>query len=135
MLSHNASLCPSSSGNAPLLSFSDVLARVMLQVEYHCFADLRSGFIDPLYKELCFIIAEVLVLDPVVVIKVNGIQLPISLVHDIYAQLRNEHLRLVFSNFCDVSSRVFNKKAYLRSSLYNSVFEIVSQDVNQAFDI
>ena len=46
-----------------------MLKQVMLQVDYNSFADLRLNRIDPLYRELCLIIAEVLVLDPDSIIK------------------------------------------------------------------
>ena len=112
------------------LSIFNMLDRVMLQVEYHCFADLRLKRIDPLYKDLCFIIAEVLVLGRDVPIKINGALLPARLVQDVYSQLNNGHIRIVFDNFHNVSQRVHNKKAYLRTALYNVVFEIESHFVN-----
>ena len=111
-------------------SIIDTLNQVMIQVEYHCFATPRFRFIDPLYKELCLIISEVFVLKPETLIKVNGDFLLASLVQEIYSQLRNDHLRIVHSNFSGVSSRVYNKKAYLRTALYNVVFEIESHFVN-----
>jgi hypothetical protein len=42
-----------------------VLDRIMRQVEYRCFADLRTCYIDPFFKELCLIISEVFVMNPV----------------------------------------------------------------------
>ena len=111
-------------------SILKVLEQVMLQVEYHCFADLRFKHIDPLYKELCLIIAEVLILDKDSFIKINSSIIPVSLVQEIYLQIRNDHLRIVFSNFQNVSHRIYNKKFYLRTALYNAVFEIESHFVN-----
>lgn len=108
------------------LSFADTLNRVLQQVEYDCFADTRFRYIDPLYKELCLIIAEVFVMNPNSVIKVNGAETQANLVQEIYSRLRHDHIRLVFSNFHEVSCRVFNKRAYLRTALYNAVFELES---------
>ena len=107
-----------------------MLDKVMIQVEYACFADLRFKRIDPFYKELCLIIAEVLVLNHSVDLKINGAFIPIKLVQEVYLQIRNRHLRLVFDNFHNVSQRVFNKKAYLRTALYNSFFEYEAYSVN-----
>jgi hypothetical protein len=107
-----------------------MLEQVMLQVEYHCFTDMRSNHTDPLYKELCLIIAEVLVLDPDSVIKINGQNISVHLVQEVYSQIENNHVELVFINFNNVSQRVFNKKFYLRTALYNSVFEIESHHLN-----
>jgi len=111
-------------------SIIKMLDRVMLQVEYHCFIDLDSNHVDPLYKELCLIIAEVLVLDPNSVIKINGSNISVRLVKEVYSQIQNDHVDLVFINFNNVSHRVFNKRSYLRTALYNAVFENESQAVN-----
>ena len=107
-----------------------MLQQVMRQVEYHCFADLRFNRIDPFYKELCLVIAEVLVLNPASFIKINGSNMSAHLVREIYSQLHNDHLRLVFENFHNVSYHVYNKKAYLRTALYNAVFELESNYLN-----
>ena len=106
-----------------------ILNQVMLQVEYNNFADRRLNRIDPLYKELCLIIAEVLVLDQDF-IKINGTYICAHLVKEEYSQLRNDHLRLVFNNYLNVTKRVFNKRSYLRTALYNAVFEIESHYAN-----
>ena len=124
MLSHDTKVSPSIAG---------LLNQVMQQVEYPCFADLRTGYINPLYKELCLIISEVFAMNQDSFIKVNGSESPIRLVQEVYSQLRNDHIRLVFVNFHYVSNRVYNKRAYLRTSLYNAVFEIESHFVNNGF--
>jgi hypothetical protein len=111
-------------------SILSMLGQVMQQVEYHCFAGLRIGWIDPLYKELCLVIAEVLVLNPNTFVKINGSNMSTHLVREVYSQLRNEHVRLVFDSFRNVSTHIYNKRAYLRTSLYNAVFEIESHYIN-----
>ena len=111
-------------------SIIKMLDKVMLQVEYHCFADLRFKRIDPLYKELCLIIAEVLVLSHESVVKINGAFISVKLVQEVFMQIRNHHIQLVFCNFHHVSQRVFNKKAYLRTALYNVFFEFEAKYVN-----
>jgi len=111
-------------------SVFDMLKQVMHQVEYHCFADLRFNRIDPFYKELCLIIAEVLVLNPDSVLKINGSNMSSHLVQEVYSQLHNDHLRLVFDNFRNVSTHIYNKKAYLRTALYNAFFELISNSIN-----
>ena len=102
----------------------------MRQVEYHCFASLSNNWIDPLYKELCLVIADVLVLDPDSTITINGSKMAAFLIQEVYRQLNNDHLRFVFDNFQNVSHRVHNKKAYMRTALYNAVFEIELHFVN-----
>ena len=114
-------------------SISSTLERVFQQVEFHCFADLPTRRIDPLFRELCLIISEVYIMNPDSLIKVNGSAMPLYLIQDVYSHLRNEHIRLVYTNFQDVSCKVYNKKAYLRTSLYNAVFEIESHFINLGF--
>jgi len=111
-------------------SILKMLEQVMIQVEYDYFADRRLNIINPLFRELCLIIAEVLVLDQDTIIKINGSNISAHVVQEVFSQLRNDHVRLVFNNFRDVAERVFNKKAYLRTALYNSVFEIESHYAN-----
>ena len=111
-------------------SITVILEQTMQQVEYHCLADLRTGYIDPIFKELCLIISEILIMDPDAAIKVNGSLMLVRLVQDVFSQLRNDHIKLVFANFQDVSCRVYNKRAYLRTALYNAFFEIESHFVN-----
>ena len=112
------------------LSLFDMLEKIMVQVDYHCFADLRSNRIDPLYKELCLVVAEAFLLKTGSTVKINGSIVHIQLLKEVYSKLRNDHLRLVFENFHHVSARVNNKKAYLRTALYNAVFELESSCVN-----
>ena len=112
-------------------SIFKMLEQVMQQVEYNCFVDLRLNRIDPLYEEICLIIAEVLVLDKDSTIKINGSHICTRLVQEIYLKINNEHVRLVVSNFNNyVTQHIFNKKAYMRTALYNVVFEIEAHYVN-----
>ena len=111
-------------------SLFKTLEQVMNQVEYYCFADLRLMRIDPFYKELCFVVADVLVQDPDSVISINGTKMSASLIQEVYGQLCHNHLQLVFDNFKSVCHRVYNKKSYLRTALYNAVFEIESHSIN-----
>jgi hypothetical protein len=120
-------------GVSPLseLPFIVVIEKVMLQVEYQYFAEVRSKRLDPLYKELCLIIAETLVADRNPVIKINGEYICSRLVRDVFSQIRNRHVQLVFDNFQNVSDRVVHKRAYLRTALYNSVFEFQARSDNK----
>ena len=112
-------------------SLTETLEKVMRQIEYHCFTDLRRNRIDPFYKELCLVIAEVLVLNPESTLKINGVLMYAPVVQEVYLQLHNDHVRLVFQNFHSVSTRIYNKKAYLRTALYNVVFELESNYINE----
>jgi hypothetical protein len=122
------------------------LARVKEQVEFDCFGvwvqKADGGFvtnrngnkvvrIDPMYEELCLIIAEVNLLHPDSAIKVAGLEISAFIVQEVYSKLTNEHLETVLHNFQRVSWRINHKKTYLRTALYNSVFELESGAANQ----
>jgi len=110
----------------PCQSIIQKLEQVMHQVEYQCFLDPCLNYIDPFYKEICLIIAEVFVLDTASFVKINGSNICVCLIQEVYSQLNNDHLRIVFDNFHHVPHRIYNKKSYLRTALYNVVFELES---------
>lgn len=74
-------------------------------------------------RELCYIIAEVYIIDPDSKIKIADEILDAYLVQEIFRELKLQHLELVESNFGDQTELIKNKRAYLRTALYNSVFE------------
>ena len=74
-------------------------------------------------RELCYIIAEVYIIDPDSKIKIADEILDAYLVQEIFRELTLQHLELVENNFGDQTELIKNKRAYLRTALYNSVFE------------
>ena len=108
------------------------LEDVKKQVEFEAFGKLINGrvHIDPLYMELCLIIAEIHLINPAALIKVNGAEMEVGIVQEVYKQLKNDHIRLVFDNVQELSAKIFNKKAYLRTALYNAIFEIETHYTN-----
>jgi len=111
-------------------SILKMMEQVKCQVEYHCFAPPGRKWVDPFYRELCLVIAETLILDSNTILTINGTKMPALLVQEVFGQLRNGHLRLVFENFRNVTSRIYNKMYYLRTALYNVVFEFESHYIN-----
>lgn len=125
--------------------FAEVEA-VKEQVEFYCFARFitdkdgkprldRNGNkmtrTDPIYEEVCLIVAEVNLLNPDGIIKISGSELSTFIVQEVYSRLTFEHVETVVRKFQQVSAPIYNKKAYLRTALYNSVFEAQSNITNQ----
>lgn len=117
-------------------SFSSVLEEVREQIEYDCFCyGDRSD--KQRYNEICLIIAEVMALETVEAngeprrVKINGSPMLVEMVQDIYRQLTHSHVELVADNFNQITSKIYNKKAYLQTALYNSVFELDAHYSNQ----
>ena len=107
-------------------SFREAFRRAAQQVELNC-SDI--GEKDAL-RELCYIIAEVYIIDPDSKVKISDEILDAHLVQEIFRELTLEHLRLVNDNFKDQIELIKNKRAYLRTALYNSVFEIEAHYTN-----
>lgn len=107
-------------------SFREAFRRAASQVELHC-AEPREA--DHL-RELCYIIAEVYMFDPESRIKISDEIIEAYLVQEIFKELEHEHLRLVWANFSAQTRIIKNKRAYLRTALYNSVFELNAHFTN-----
>ena len=102
------------------LSFREAFRRAASQVElYECTEFTERDHL----RELCYIIAEVYIIDPDSKIKIADEILDAYLVQEIFRELTLQHLEFVESNFGDQTELIKNKRAYLRTALYNSVFE------------
>lgn len=108
------------------LSFREAFRRAARQVELTCSDVGEKGAL----RELCYIIAEVYIIDPDSKVRISDEILDAYLVQEIFGELTLEHLRLVRDNFRDKIELVKNKRAYLRTALYNSVFEIQAHYTN-----
>jgi hypothetical protein len=82
-------------------------------------------------EELCLVMAEVYLMDSASRIRIGGEELDGHLVREVFGELSHEHVDLVMRNFKEVTATVKNKKAYLRASLYQSVFELESHYINR----
>lgn len=111
--------------SSPVLSFYERLADLKKRVgfEYICFSD------KPLAHECCLVICEVLH-RPCGEILIGGEYKDASLVAEVFSGLTYEHLQHVCDSFNSINYEVKRKKQYLRSALYNSVFELEAAAVN-----
>ncbi len=101
------------------MTFSAVLDAVEEQVEYFAFTTADK----PTAEGLCLIITEILKLPPASMVRIGGNNLPAEMVQAIYYRLTHEHIELVMSNYARAAYEIKFKKTYLRTALYNSVFE------------
>ena len=108
-------------------SFYAILADVMDRVEYECFdAEERQ-----MAREMCLVIAEVGSLPDAGMIRVDGVEQAVGTIKEVFATLRHEHLVSVAEKFRALPYRVKNIKAYLRTALYNSAFELAAEEANE----
>ena len=106
-------------------SFQAVLEDVKRQVAYDRFED-RCGQIEG----ICKIIAEVLKLNPEGEMKMEEERIPVSMVQEVFRELQFEHVEFVLTKYESVTKLIRNKKAYIRTALYNSFFELEAHYTN-----
>lgn len=106
--------------------FKDEIRAVAKQLELYAVRDTDKA----LGLELCAIIAEVNLMRPEFRVKIGGEVLEAGLVKEVFACLTHDHLERVMDSFNTCVSEIRNKKAYLRTALYNSVFELEAGTIN-----
>ena len=89
------------------------------QIEVDCFRACEK----PRAKEICLIMAEVTLLPEWVDVQIAGEKLPAELVKDVYTHLTHEHVEGVLRSFERARYTIVAKKTWIRTALYNSVFE------------
>lgn len=104
----------------------EALCRAECQIEAQAFEPFEAARV----RELCFIIAEVYLLKPDSTVRIAGEALDAEVVQEVFRELCHEHVRMVLDNFKSVTAVIHNKKAYFRTALYNSVFEVEAHYAN-----
>lgn len=109
-------------------SFREAISRAERQVGYREMLQrsdkLGYQFDMEIVHELCAIMAEVYMMSPEQKIRISGEWLEVELVQSVFEELTGEHLEKVVENFSRQEIEIKNKKAYLRTMLYNSVFSL-----------
>ena len=109
-------------------SFREAISRAERQVGYREMLQrsdkLGYQFDMEIVHELCAIMAEVYMMSPDKQIRISGEWLEVELVQSVFEELTGEHLTKVVENFSRQEFEIKNKKAYLRTMLYNSVFSL-----------
>ena len=118
--------CPSRPVSSRM-TLGEALERAREQIEIEAFSLGERNFAE----ELAMIMAEVYLMDPASRIRVGGENLDGHLVREVFGALSHEHVALVMHNFRSLTATVKNKKAYLRTSLYQSVFEWEAHYINR----
>ncbi len=111
-------------------SFREAISRAERQI---CKTDiLVDKRLDAgLVREVCMIIAEVYMMDPEKPIRISGEWLDGYLVQEVFRELGRDHAEAVLDEFCKLVIDIRNKKAYLRTALYNIVFTFDAHYTNR----
>lgn len=111
-------------------SFREAICRAEKQIDKSDI--LIDGRLDAgLVREVCMIIAEVYMMDPARPIRISGEWLDGYIVQEIFGELGRFHIEAVIDEFCRLDIDIRNKKAYLRTALYNIVFTLDAHYTNR----
>lgn len=116
----------SSPGQVPSGSLFAELEKVKDSLDFECFDEEYL----PQAEEICLIIAEMAILPPSATVQIGGNKLTAESVHSVYSMLTHEDIVTVMDNFEEAGYRIKFKKTYLRTALYNEVFERNSRLIN-----
>ncbi len=119
-------------------SLFQTLEHVKTQIEYDGFCSVQKTVLtnrsvahaDPCIDEICLIIAEIFLLNPMQEIRINKIMMGVFIVQEVYRRLTHSHVDMVLNNFKNMTSKIYQKKSYLQTALYNSVFEMEAHYTN-----
>ena len=122
----------SDDGGAPVpiprrLSFKEAITKAEDQIGFGGY-DRRHPCYGILH-DMCRAMAEVYMMSPATKIKVNGEELEAGMVADVLEQVTEDMAVERAEELLDVIADVTCLKAYLRSALYNKVFEFEAADV------
>lgn len=95
------------------------VSRISEQIELECFSDGDR----PLADRIALIIAEIYRLPPAAPVRIDGQHIPAGTVREIYARLDHENVEGVIARFREATYPIRHIKTYIRTALYNSVFE------------
>ena len=100
-------------------SFEEIVRGVREQIEIACFSELERDSAE----EIALIIAEIYGLPSDSSVRIDGQSMTCGMVSEVYKRLTCEHIREVMRRFYRASYPIKHRKTYLRTSLYNEVFE------------
>lgn len=119
--------CPVESGSmTPQLPFKAALEQARRQINVEA---IELPF-RPFAEEIVKTVAEIYMLADSLPVRIDGEQLDAWTVKQIYAQLTEDHVSAVIHNFRRIPYEIRAKKSYIRTALYNAVFEFEAGIVN-----
>lgn len=109
------------------LSFKEAITKAEDQIGFHEYSRQHSCY--GILHDMCRAMAEVYMMSPNTKIKVNGEELEAGMVAEVLEQVTQEMAEIRADELRETIAGVTNIKAYLRSALYNKVFEFEAADV------
>lgn len=82
-------------------------------------------------RDIAMIIAEVYRLPASAAVRIDGNDLPAEMVAEVFGMITDEHVDYVLENIKTIRYQITHMKTYLRTALYNSVFEMEARTENE----
>lgn len=115
-------------------SFRAAITQAERQVGYNemraASEDLRHQLHMDLIHDLCAIMAEIYMMDPARTVRISGEEMDVYMAQQVFKEIRRDQVVTVAADFARLKDYVKNRKAYLRAMLYNSVFSVQADVVN-----
>jgi hypothetical protein len=109
------------------LSFKEAITKAEDQIGFHEYSRQHSCY--GILHDMCRAMAEVYMMSQTTKIKINGEELEAGMVAEVLEQVTQEMAEIRADELRETIADVTNLKAYLRSALYNKVFEYEAADV------
>lgn len=116
------------SSSGQVSSFDETVGEVTRQLEVECLES--RGYSKPQILEICMIIAEIYMRNPNGSVRIGKELLDNSIVQQVFKKLTAEHVDMVMDNLSRITTVIHNKKQYIRTALYQSVFELEAHYAN-----
>lgn len=113
-------------GHRPV-GLMEMLELTKAKIEQETFSASDRAFAG----EIALIIAEVMRLPETAEIRIEGNRLAARMVQEVYAMIEKEHVEAVIRSYRNARYEIRHKKTYIRTALYNSVFEMESAVENE----
>lgn len=125
---NNGYSCAKSHSQSQVMSgsFFESLQTAREQINIECFVENDRAQAN----EIIMMIAEMYCLPPQADVQIGGQKLSASMVQEVYLLLTEDHVRDVIINYEKAAYTIKFKKTYIRTALYNEVFEHESRCVN-----
>ena len=109
------------------LSFKEAITKAEDQIGFHEYSRQHSCY--GILHDMCRAMAEVYMMPPRTKIRINGEELEAEMVAEVLEQVTQEMAEERAEELRETIAGVTCLKAYLRSALYNKVFEFESAEV------
>jgi hypothetical protein len=125
---------PSGEGSKPRrMSFKEAITKAENQIGFHEYSRQHTCY--GILHDMCRVMAEVYMMAPTATIRINGEDLEAGMVAEVFEEITPEMAEERAEELRGVLPEVKCLKAYLRSALYNKVFEFETAEAKVAAEV